>query len=204
MMKPPTLIGTMVFKLYGDPRFHEVGLEFDCVVSERWMDTVDCAFVITRGWPLFLEKQIRKIPKDLQDIVLDTIAGEIQVWEEYGLLPHAFEPQPRHVLLAEVSADLHVGSRILKRHQMAFGVLDHPKFHKLKPINAIALIATSSFGHVAQALNPEQWKWLTFILLYGLKKWSMHGRPRKLTPFKRTWDFTNVTGMAEDMKRWSQ
>lgn len=200
-----SLIGTMVFKLYGDPRRNEAGLHFDCVVSEpKMMDTIDCGFVITRGWPLFLEAQIRKLPKKLQDIVLDTIAGQIQICHEYGGLPAAIEPQPEHLLLAEMSVELHAGYLILKPQQMTLYVFVRPRFHKLKPINAIALVLTDSLGHVARALNPEQWKSLSFFLLYGLKKWSMRGRPRKLTPFTRTWDFTNVTSMIEDMKRWSQ
>jgi len=190
------LVGTMTFRLLGDPAAKEASIEFSCTVNEpRLHPIIDPAFVMTRGWPLFLEAQIGKLPRELQDVTLGAIADYIRVWKEYDMLPPAKRPKPGHSMLAEVRVEMHLGSRL------GLYVLVHPSFSGIGAVNAIGLVLVGSLGHVALALRRQEWEMLAALLIYGINKWEKHGRPGWLTAFTKTWDFSDIEGMIQGMQR---
>ncbi len=182
-------LGTCKFVLSGNPGSARARVDIVANVTDPVVPNLE--FVVSQSWLLMLESQIGKVPKQIQDVVLDTLTGQTIVYYHYGTA------QPQAELTSDMRhlADLNI--------ELCYGkgpfVLANQQSHdrRTTPEALSGLIMANSFPAIFSVLKGEWLQRTLCVLMYGVHKWETKGRPSWITAFTHTWNFDSLQSMVD-------
>ena len=182
-------LGICKFILFGTQDTAQARVDIEAHISDPIVS--DQEFLLSQSWLLMLESQIGKVPKKIQDLILDTLSGQTIVYFRYSAIAPQLDKTPDMRHLATLDIELCVRQRPF--------VLAHPRdFDRHIPAEALAgLIIVNSFPAVCSFLKGENLNRTLYLLIYGLHKWETEGRPGWITAFTQTWYPNSIQSMVD-------
>jgi hypothetical protein len=154
--------------------------------------------VVNRTWPLFLEVNLGKIVKDLQDRILGALSELTIKFEAKKDLDIPQKRVNKERMIARFDLKLLLGKRMFLDQGNPFlakGVI---------PEEAVSHIIPWCYGLALEGVSEKAAAQLKFFLAYGIQKWKRQGRPKAISASVQTWDFSNVRGMLDEFDLWTQ
>ena len=182
-------LGTFKFILFGNPETSMSRVEITPEINDPTAPGL--GMLVSRTWLLMLESQIGKVPKEIQDQVLDALTSKAIRYFLFGAALPQREKTPDMHHLGTLEIELCLGNQLF--------VLAHPRdFDRRAPAFAVVgLIMTGSIEAVCAVLDGKLRDDTLYALVYGLHKWATVGRPGWMTARTNTWDFDSMRDMAE-------